>query len=333
MATIGELTQFLIPRAALERDGDVRPGRTVDEGAFHRVRKGRFVRASIWQRLYPEDRHRLEVAAAAQDLADGEAVFSHESAAVIWGLPLYRHVPDRVHVTAPEGHRGTSSAVVLRHRLELPPEDIAEVHGLRVTSLERTAFDVARTLPTTAALSCLDAAMAIACVREHDMDPDEAESWRKGLRDRAAAAPGGRGIRRARALIEFADGRAQLPGESVSRLFLHRLGFAPPRLQVRLSGPNGGWIWVDLGLDDVGWWGEFDGKGKYVDEAQRSGRSMEQVIYDEKRREDWIRARTSRGVARWRSEDIRSLDAFAARLRAFGIRPPTAVGSRPVILL
>lgn len=37
-------------------------------------------------------------------------------------------------------------------------------------------------------------------------------------------------------MAEFADGRAQLPGESVSRLYLDDLGFARPRLQVPFDG-------------------------------------------------------------------------------------------------
>ncbi len=31
--------------------------------------------------------------------------------------------------------------------------------------------------------------------------------------------------------------------------------------------------YVDFGMDEVGSFGEFDGKGKYLDEAMRSGRS------------------------------------------------------------
>ncbi|MER7796844.1 hypothetical protein [Microbacterium sp. NPDC096154] len=323
MATVTDLARLLRTRAELEALGFIRPGRALDPACFHRVRNGRFVPAAEWASLHTEDRHRIEIAAAVEDMGDGEAVLSHDSAAVIWGLPLYRHTPTRVHVSTPPGHLGASSAVVLRHRVELPPEDITIRDGLRVTSLARTAVDVARSLPTEAALSCLDAAMATACVERHEMDPERAELWRQDLRARVAATPGVRGARRARAAIEFMDGRAQLPGESISRLHLHRLGFAPPRLQVRMTGPKGAWIWIDFGLDDVRWWGEFDGKGKYSDEAMRAGRTVEEVMYDEKRREDWIRGRTSYGVARWGSEDIRSIDRFAARLSAFGIHPPS----------
>ena len=123
-------------------------------------------------------------------------------------------------------------------------------------------------------------------------------------------------------MIEFADGRAQLPGESVSRLQLVRLGFARPRLQVPVAGPHGQTYWVDFGLDDVDALGEFDGKGKYLDEAMRDGLSLEAVLLEEKKREDWIRGRTQRRFARWSNEHLGTPELLAARLAAFGIRPP-----------
>jgi hypothetical protein len=79
---------------------------------------------------------------------------------------------------------------------------------------------------------------------------------------------------------------------------------------------------VDFGLADVCSFGEFDGRTKYLDEALRSGRTVEQVLLAEKQREDWIRGRTQWRFARCGSEHIVTPAALAARLAAFHITPP-----------
>ncbi|WP_345751136.1 hypothetical protein [Microbacterium rhizophilus] len=323
MSTFRELHPLILSRAALEHDGAIAPGGRAPTAGFHRLRNGAYVAASTWKALKPEDRHRLEVLSALAAMEDdGGAVLSNDSAAVCWDLPLYRHSPTRVHVTGEGPHRGASSAVVLRHRMPLPPEDVVDRDGMRVTSLARTAFDIACGMPLEAALVCLDAAMRFAAVDGQTMDPDRAERWRDELRARARAAAGTRGVRQARTLIEFMDGRAQLPGESISRLQIHRLGFAPPRLQVPFPDSHGGWYWIDFGLDDVRRWGECDGKVKYLDPALRAGKTADEIVYDEKRREDWIRARSGWPMMRWGAEHYGTTRRFADRLAAYDVYPP-----------
>lgn len=121
---------------------------------------------------------------------------------------------------------------------------------------------------------------------------------------------------------EFADGRAESPGESVSRLQLHRLGFREIDLQVAVEGPRGVDYQVDIGLRDVKTFWEFDGEVKYRDESLRRGRAIEDVLLDEKRREDWIRGRTQWRLCRGGFADIATPEILAARLSAFGVRPP-----------
>ena len=127
-----------------------------------------------------------------------------------------------------------------------------------------------------------------------------------------------------RACCGFADGRSQLPGESVSRVRLHQLGFAPPDLQVPVAAPRGRWFWIDFGLRDVSASGEFDGTGKYRDALLRAGLTPEEVLEKEKEREDWIRGTTGRPLVRWRSAHISTPQALAARLAAFGFAPPSS---------
>jgi hypothetical protein len=100
------------------------------------------------------------------------------------------------------------------------------------------------------------------------------------------------------------------------------LGFRHLDLQVKVVGPSGENYWLDFGFPRSQAFGEFDGQGKYVDQSMRGARSVEQVVLDEKRREDAIRGVTGWRVVRWDSSDVISIERFAARLAAFGIRPP-----------
>ncbi len=165
----------------------------------------------------------LRLLAVNRAAADDGPVFSHTSAAVLWDLPLFGRTADLVHVVT-QGRRHTrTEAGVRRHDMEIAEKDIVWRHGLRCTSMVRTVFDLARTLSAEAAVSAADASARTVAVRGRRIDADADSTWREELR--SLCSPGLRGVRRARWVSEFADGRAQLPGESVSRLQLDRLGF------------------------------------------------------------------------------------------------------------
>lgn len=288
---------------------------------LRQLRRGWYIEQEQWGRMYAEDRHRVEVNAAACD-ARGPIVMSHTSAAVLWGLPLYRTSPKNVHETSVSGQRVSSSIKVARHVAPLPLADLAVVDGIRCTSLARTVFDLARTMGREAAVSVADAAERMVALRGREWDLDAVDSWRAGMAQRLDGASGARGIRQARWVAEFADGHAQLPGESVSRVHLHRLGFAKPQLQVEFDAPDGGSYFIDFGLADVRAFGEFDGETKYRDEALRSGLSLEDVLLAEKQREDWIRGRSQWRMARWGTKNIGTTNDLAVRLASFGIHAP-----------
>lgn len=259
--------------------------------------------------------------AVARD-AQGSATMSHSSSAVLWRLPLWEMRLVRVHMTTAAPHRISSSPDVRRHVAPLPPDDVVIVDGIRCTSLERTVFDLIRVLPLEAAVAVADAAERQMGERGWEWDLDAVASWRRRLASRIAAAPGARGIRQARWVSEFTDGHAQSPGESVSRLQLHRLGFDAPELQVPVAAPDGASYFVDFGLRRIRVFGEFDGKGKYLDAALREGKSVEQILLEEKRREDWIRGTTQWRLARWETPHIKTAKALGMRLAAFGIPAP-----------
>jgi hypothetical protein len=322
LVTVTDLNPMIHSRRWLLENGWAE--RAVDEatraGRLIVVRRGWFMAAGDAADLWPEGRHLARVIAVTRD-ATGGGVVSHESAGVVWGLPLYRHTPNRVHVTTAFPTRVSSGSDVMRHHAPLSDTDIVIRQGLRCTSLERTVFDMIRTLGPEASVACADAAERLVALPGRVWDQDAADRWRRTLHARVAAASGARGVKQARWVSRFADGRAQLPGESVSRLQLFRLGFDAPDLQVAVDAPSGGSYFVDFGLREVRSFGEFDGKDKYLDEAMRRGVSLEAVLLEEKQREDWIRGTTQWRFARWGSEHCVTAAALAARLASFGIRP------------
>ncbi|WP_194397491.1 type IV toxin-antitoxin system AbiEi family antitoxin domain-containing protein [Microbacterium atlanticum] len=298
----------------------------VDRGELTRVRSGFYARASHLSGLHVEERHLLDVVAADAARRGGDVVFSSISAAVAHGLPLFGIRPDRVHVAGPRTDAvARPRAGLAHHAVQLSDGDKVVLDGLPCTSLARTVFDLARTVPRGTAVAAADAALRAVAWHAGDRVYDEyaAEAFRSGLLDRLAKAAGSRGVRQARFIVAFADGRAQLPGESISRLHLHDLGFAPPRLQVPFRGPRGEDWAVDFGLDDADAWGEFDGKGKYTDPAFLRGRTPEQAVLEEKYREDWIRGTSNRRFARWGIAHVGSAADLARRLAAFHISPPS----------
>lgn len=295
--------------------------RTGTAARLRRVHRNRYVSTAEWSQLWPETRHRIEVYAATAEMRGGAGVVSHISAAAWWGLPLFRRVPVEVEFTVRGRLRAATRSGIRRHLDRLDQADVVVRDGIRCTSLERTVFDVARRERAEVAIVCLDAALRTASFSRGQWDAVAEAAWRVRMSDRAREKSGARGIRQARWLIEIAEGRSQSPGESVSRLQLTRLGFARPLLQVPVPGPAGRTFWVDLGLADAQAFGEFDGKDKYLDEAMRSGRTVEEVLLEEKAREDWIRGTTQWRFARWGDEHIVTPEALRVRLAAFGIHP------------
>ncbi|MFT4136790.1 hypothetical protein [Microbacterium sp.] len=294
----------------------------VRRGALRRVRRGWYVDEPEWSSAHTEQRHLMQVVAAAESARGADMVFVRTAAAVLWSCPLWRCAPKNVHAAGAGGDgSATTSGPVARHRVVIPAADRAERFGIPCTSLERTVVDVACTASIETALACADAAMRRVAwdpvAREYDFAA--AEAFRERLREVLRRRAGARGIRRARFVVDFADGRAESPLESTSRLYFHVLGFDPPPLQTPIPGPNGERYRVEFDLAPFNAWGECDGKGKYHDLSRNGGRTPAQVFDDEKRREDWIRGTTRRWFLRWGARELDSVDTFEAFLRSRGI--------------
>ncbi len=73
---------------------------------------------------------------------------------------------------------------------------------------------------------------------------------------------------------------------------------------------------------------EADGRAKYLDEGMRDGRSADEVVLDERDRENWVSGTTDHRVLRGRWEHAQTPEALANRLRRFGIVPPVDLDRR-----
>jgi very-short-patch-repair endonuclease len=194
----------------------------------------------------------LARAAALHRSLTGEHWFSGQTAALLWGCAVVR-VPRVVDVvTRVNPHVRTGAMPGVRRHWTARPEraaDASRLLALPASSLARTVVECASSLPPREGLVVADSAL------RSGTDPVE-------LSAALEASAGDRGVRRARAVVAWADDRSESAGESLVRYELLRAGAPPPELQVPVRTRHG-WRWIDLGwpAERVGL--EFDGRAKY----------------------------------------------------------------------
>jgi hypothetical protein len=127
-----------------------------------------------------------------------------------------------------------------------------------------------------------------------------------------------RGFARALRIIQFAETASGSTSETTSRVTTAILGFPAPELQ-REYEVNGSRVAVDFYFREVDGIGECDGLDKYTNPALRGGRSAEQVVVDEKRREDALRRQVS-AFARWDSREAMTPGLLRVKLLELGLR-------------
>jgi Transcriptional regulator, AbiEi antitoxin len=267
--------------------------RAVRSGRLIAVRRGQFAPPSrdrsgndagpLVARYFEQRRDSIRQAQAAARSWTG-GVISHQSAALIYDLPLIGRPPGRPALTvAPRAADGAVNVHV--HRATLPGDDVVRIDGFAVTSAARTVVDLGRTLSTSAAVAALDCAL-----HRHLTTPAEIEA----VLLRCWNWPG---IRRAARAMALADARSESPLESISRLVLRRLHLPLPVPQPEIFTAPGVFIGrVDFYWDEFGVVGEADGAGKY-DLAPTS-------LLEEKRRQEALED-AGVVVTRWGWDQVR----------------------------
>lgn len=286
-------------------------------GELVTVVPGVYVRADDWRILKPDARYRLRVEAVAQ--AYGKAVqISHDSAAAMYRLSSIGAWPTSVHSLAPADSGGRSRKLLTRHCTGLDASPF-EIDGVTVTSLARTVVDVACSTSFLRAVGMLDDALRPPKMLEfrHDrVSPVTKSELFELLNSRASS----RGVALARSAIEFADGLSGSPLESRSRVQMRYLNMPMPLLQVPFYDEEGLIGYADFYWPDLDLIGEADGYGKYTDPVLLRGKTPEEALIAEKKREDRMR-RLGHNFVRWDTDVASDRRRFVARLAPFGVRP------------
>jgi hypothetical protein len=291
-------------------------------GDLRSIRRGVYARTSLWAELAARERYLLRMRAVL-DTRKGDAVFSHESAAAIWNLPIIGPWPDAVHLCTADGRRRSSSRGVLWHTTPLLDGDIVEVDGVFVTGRLRTLLDLARTSSFMSAVTTLDAALAL---EARNGDAAAVNHLREVLTERITALARRPGAGRARNALGFASHLAGSPGESVSRVQMHVLRFPQPELQFPVVDRNG-MVWhSDFGWPTYRRLGEFDGFTKYTRAAFTDGKPIQEIVWAEKQREDVMRA-VGYGMSRWLWADALHGARLAHILTNAGLPSPRGANS------
>lgn len=161
-------------------------------------------------------------------------VLSGPTAARLHGMWVPRH--DLEHVTVPAGPLGAQRVTVpqrkdlVAHRSALSPEDVGLHHGLPLTSVTRTWYDLAAKLSVPDLVAAGDAALRLHTATTEELG---AAALRRARRPGAV---------RARIAAGLLDGAARSRPESHLRVALVSAGLPRPQVNVAVCDEHGGWL-------------------------------------------------------------------------------------------
>ncbi|MBK7624463.1 MAG: type IV toxin-antitoxin system AbiEi family antitoxin domain-containing protein [Kineosporiaceae bacterium] len=257
--------------------------RAVSQGRVVRLRRGWYALAT--SRRTPEGWHELRLRAELASRCPG-LIATHDSALVVLGLPVRRDRLDAVHLgridagptsrrsprdSSPGAGAGCPTCVV--HRV--PP---SAQHDRQCVEPGFAVVQLGLDAGPGEALVAADAALRRELISATDLSR-AVTAYRR--------TPGIAQVRRA---VEWADGRAQSPGESRLRFVLLSLGYRV-ELQAEVSA-EGHTYRADLRINGSRVLVEYDGLGKYDDPSElRRERSREAAL----RCDSWEFARFGAG--------------------------------------
>ena len=209
------------------------------------------------------------------------AVLSHETAAHLHGIPtpsrpwrppddagLPRDAAAPVHLTLPRGSRRIRRPGLVDHRRRLDPAHVTTVHGLRVTTLERTWLDLCA-LGFPWRLEDLVAA-GDHCVKrpwtpQGRLPPlSTPDALARTLREVGRFS----GIRTARAALDLVRVGADSPPETRLRLALVDAGLPEPELQAPIHPADPRSPEADLAYRSLRLCLQYDGAGHRTPDQQ-----------------------------------------------------------------
>lgn len=245
--------------------------RWLRQGLLVRVWWGVYTTGEVWADWDEfRDRPRARIRAAEHTLRIPHA-FSHDSAALLQGVPLISPRRAAVHVTRRHLRGSRTISSIHHHGGRYQPDQLVEIDGLPALDVPRTVADLAREHGYRAGLVAADGAMQLG-VRRHELE--------------AAARPmtGWPHSRVVRQVISDADPGAESVLETLGRELLVECGLDVSETQFPVVTSSGvAWCDLRVGCHVV----ECDGrtKSRPREAGGLAGRDLEQVLWDERRRQ------------------------------------------------
>lgn len=248
--------------------------RIVKTGTWTSERRGVYVETAFKASLTStRDRRLLADRAASLRIRPGH-VMSHDSAAHELDLPILNAQVPFTHVTRPRVVGAHIRHGVKHHLAPYDETQVVVVNGRRVLDAARTAVDIAREHGRLPGVVAMDSALRLG-------------SSLDDLARTAAGMTSWPGITVVRQCIAEADPDTDSLVETLSRDLVSELGYGRPKTQFGLTdGRRTAWADLRLGRHLI----ECDGRAKYrpVDLGGWAEQEPEQVLADEKDRQDWF---------------------------------------------
>ncbi len=225
----------------------------VAAGTLQRIQRGAYIYTRDAQALTPEER--LTVRCIAAQMMGLQGIFSHTSAAALWGLDVLS-VPQMISVYSCS-HSTSDKGRITRHYSATGPEEVTRLPGtsIMVTTVARTLQDCARTRPFREAVVLADSIM-----RRGLLEPREVTEILLNLTGYGSSA--------GPLLAQAVDASSESAGESLTRCLLmeHMLPLPVTQYPISCEGHN---YRVDFAWPEARVILEFDGEQKYVDHPGR----------------------------------------------------------------
>ena len=252
-----------------------RVARWVRSGELVSVRRGVYTTAQLWAEWDEYRARPLARVRAAHLTLTVPHVFSHDSAALLLGVPLIRPHASEVHVTRPQVHGSRIQYGVRHHGATYPTRAVVVADGLPALGIARTVVDLARTHGYRTGLVAADGALQLGVSRAE-------------LVAAYASMRCWPGVTHARSAVDDADPGAESVGETLTRELVAELGLGR-RIETQFPVVvRGGLHWCDLRVGCHLF--EFDGRVKFrsVDQGGMADEGAERALWEERKRQQQV---------------------------------------------
>ena len=287
--------------------------RTGETGTVVSPARGLFARRSWWEGLGFSEQTLAIMRAVQRRHPDW--VFCGPSAALALGCDVPYVWQRPLHVLRESGNASARTALVTHYSMTLA-DDTRErpiwYRGLHVTPLFRAVLDSLRWMSFCEGMVAADWAMGARSV-----------TWLDFVEYAYHRIGSCRGVKHALSTFVRATGIAESGGESIARAVMIELGYLLPTQQVEVPDPlhpgrtfRVDFVWVRA--DGRVIVGECDGLRKLLDPEMTGGRTPQQALLDQRKREGLITAYDV-SVLRFTYEEAAGVTELIRKLELYGV--------------